>query len=321
MRHNTKRARIVIAALSIFGLGLTSFPAAQAEPKVTVEDVENAFHKVEATNEQVNQLGEDIKAANSQIATLNADIARDTKLYETQKEELSAAIVQQQLDAPLGPTVNLLASQNPTEFLDGLGAIQALNSTRADALENFGKTNKELKNRKAQLKDRQADLVASKKQSQKKQEEIRAGYEDAKAELARLTATEQAAFNQSNTTLDFEVDASGRAGKALDFALAQLGDPYVWGGTGPDGWDCSGLTQAAYGAAGVSIGRVTYDQAKAGRAVSMGSLAPGDLVFYGNMQHMGMYVGKGSVVHSPRPGKQVEITGLGGFSQARRIVG
>ena len=321
MRHNTKRARVAIAALSIFGLGLTSFSAAQAEPKVTVKDVENAFHKVEASNEQVNQLGEDIKAARSQIATLNADILRDKLLYDTQKEALSAAIVQQQLDAPLGPTVNLLASENPTEFLDGLGAIQALNSTRADALENFGKTSKELKNRQAQLKDRESDLTKSKAQVQTKQKKIRAQYDDAKADLARLTAAEQAAFNQSNTTLDFEVDASGRAKKAIDFALAQLGDPYKWGGTGPNAWDCSGLTQAAYAAAGVSIGRVTYNQVKAGRGVSMGSLQPGDLVFYSNMQHVGMYLGKGRVVHSPRPGKQVEIVGLGGFSQARRIVG
>ena len=317
MRH--KRAGLAVACATALSCGLLSFSAAQAAPKVTVQDVENSFHKVEAVVEDVNRLGAEIKSTQSEIDDLNDDIARDTKSYDTQKEELSAAIVSQQMDAPLGPTVSLLASENPEAFLDGLGAIQALNSSRADALEKFGAINKELKNRRAQLKDRKVELKAAQNSAKTKQAVIRKKYDEAKAELAQLTEAQQVTFNTSDVNLGFEVDASGRAKQAIDFALAQLSDPYVYGGTGPNSWDCSGLMMKAWAAAGVSIPRVVGPQYGASRPVSMGSLQPGDIVFYGDMSHDGMYLGNGRVVHAPRPGKTVEITGLGGFTKAGRI--
>jgi len=298
---------------------MLSFSTAQADPKVTPKDVELSFHKVEAIVENVNRLKTEIKATQSEIDDLNEEIARDEKSYDAQRETLSAAIVSQQMDAPLGPTVNLLGSENPEAFLDGLGAVQALNSSRADALEKFGATSKELKNRRAQLKDRNEDLLAAQKSAKAKQAEIREKYNAAKAELAKLTASEQTAFNSSNVNLDFEVEASGRAKKAIDFALSQLGDPYSYGGTGPNKWDCSGLMMKSYAAAGASIPRVVGPQYDASQPVPMSALQPGDLVFYGDMSHDGMYLGKGKVVHAPRPGRSVEITGLSGYSKAGRI--
>jgi len=298
---------------------MLTFSTAQAAPEITVKEVENSFHKVEAIVENVNRLNAEIKSTQSEIDDLSEDIASDEKSYDAQKETLSAAIVSQQMDAPLGPTVNLLGSENPEAFLDGLGAVQALNSSRADALEKFGATSKELKNRRAQLKDRSDDLKTAQKSAKAKQAEIRKKYDAAKAELAKLSAAEQTAFNTSDVNLDFEVDASGRAKKAVDFALAQVGEPYVYGGTGPDSWDCSGLVMKSFAAAGASIPRVVGPQYSASQPVPMGSIQPGDIVFYGDMSHDGMYLGNGRVVHAPRPGKSVEITGLSGYSKAGRI--
>lgn len=314
-----KRAGFAIVVAAALSCGMLTFSTAQAEPKVTPKDVELSFHKVEAVVENVNRLKTEIKSTQSEINDLNGDIAREEKAYNAQKETLSAAIVSQQMDAPLGPTVNLLGSKNPTAFLDGLGAVQALNSSRADALEKFGAVAKELKNRRAQLKDRKTDLVTAQKQAKSRQAEVSKKYNAAKAELAQLTAAQQTAFNSSDIDLNFEVNASGRAKAAIDFALAQLGDAYVYGGTGPDSWDCSGLMMTAWAAAGVSIPRVVGPQHSASQPVPMDSLQPGDLVFYGDMSHDGMYLGNGRVVHAPRPGKSVEITGLGSFSKAGRI--
>lgn len=269
-------------------------------------------------NEQVNQLEVRAKQTQAEIDDITGDINRDLADYNRQKAELGDAIAQQQMDAPLGPSVNLLSSGDPDQFLAGLGAVQALNSTRADALEKFGETSKELKNRRAQLQDRKADLAAAQKDADAKRDKIRKQYADAKAELARLTAAEQAKFNSSDTTMP-EVDASGRAKTAINFALAQLGDPYVYGGTGPDGWDCSGLMMKAWAAAGVSIPRVVGPQMAATTRVPMNALQPGDLVAYGDMSHIGMYLGGGKVVHAPRPGKSVEITSLSGFSVGGRV--
>ena len=318
MRMPRRRGLAMMASLALAG-GLMALPSAEAAPKVTVKDVEAAFSQVEAANEQVNALGVQVKQTQAEIDDISADIASGMATYTAQKDELSGAIVQQQLDAPLGPTANLLSSDDPDQFLAGLGAVRALNNTRADALEQFGRTSKELENRRAQLKDRKQALTEATRDADARRAEIRTKYEAAKAELARLTAEQQAAFNQSNLDIDFELKASGRAKAALDFALAQIGDPYVYGGTGPNSWDCSGLVMKSWAAAGVSIPRVVGPQIAAGTAVPMDQLQPGDIVAYGDMSHDGLYLGNGRVVHAPRPGKSVEITGLGGFTRAARV--
>ncbi|MFE1992282.1 C40 family peptidase [Streptomyces parvulus] len=97
-----------------------------------------------------------------------------------------------------------------------------------------------------------------------------------------------------------------KADKALAFARAQIGKPYVWGATGPGSYDCSGLTQAAWKAAGVSLPRVTYDQVNAGTTVLVSQAQPGDLVFfYDDLSHVGLYIGNGMMIHAPKPGAYV----------------
>jgi cell wall-associated NlpC family hydrolase len=313
-RRTARRGTVLIASL-VLGIGALTLPSAQAEPKVTAKDVEAAFGKVEAINEQVNQLGVQVEQTQSEIDDITSDIDAGMAVYSAQKDELSGAIVQQQLDAPLGPTANLLSSDDPDQFLAGLGAVRALNNTRADALATFGETSKELKNRRAQLRDRKKALTQATKAADAKRADIRKKYEAAKAELA----AEQATFNQSNLDVPTDIDASGRAKAALAFATAQIGDPYVYGGTGPNSWDCSGLVMKSWAAAGVSIPRVVGPQIAAGKSVPMSELQPGDIVAYGDMSHDGLYLGNGRVVHAPRPGKSVEITGLGGFTRAARV--
>ncbi|MGA5160354.1 NlpC/P60 family protein [Streptomyces pseudogriseolus] len=99
---------------------------------------------------------------------------------------------------------------------------------------------------------------------------------------------------------------AAKAEKALAFARAQIGKPYVWGATGPGSYDCSGLTQAAWKAAGVSLPRTTYDQVDAGTTVPVSQAQPGDLVFfYDDVTHVGLYIGNGMMIHAPKPGAYV----------------
>ena len=97
----------------------------------------------------------------------------------------------------------------------------------------------------------------------------------------------------------------------MAFARSQIGQPYVWGGDGGDegGWDCSGLTKAAYAAAGITLPRTADAQWHTGPAVPAGTaLAPGDLLFYGTparATHVAIYEGAGRVVHAPEPGTTV----------------
>ncbi|WP_031068225.1 C40 family peptidase [Streptomyces sp. NRRL S-118] len=99
---------------------------------------------------------------------------------------------------------------------------------------------------------------------------------------------------------------TAKADKVLAFARAQIGKPYVWGATGPSSYDCSGLTQAAWKAAGVDLPRTTWEQVEAGTPVALEDLRPGDLVFfYDDISHVGIYLGDGMMIHAPEPGANV----------------
>ncbi|GAA2279798.1 hypothetical protein GCM10010149_24710 [Nonomuraea roseoviolacea subsp. roseoviolacea] len=113
------------------------------------------------------------------------------------------------------------------------------------------------------------------------------------------------------------VRQQARAHTAVAVAKAQIGDPYRYGGTGPGAFDCSGLVQYAWKKAGVRIPRVTNSQyARIKKKVSWKHLKPGDLMFFRGLGHVGMYVGHGKMVHSPRTGLTVRIEKLSGWRKS-----
>jgi cell wall-associated NlpC family hydrolase len=113
------------------------------------------------------------------------------------------------------------------------------------------------------------------------------------------------------------------AQRAVDTALAQQGKPYAWGGSGPNSFDCSGLTSFAYKAAGIKLPRTSKAQAAVGTPVARNALKPGDLVFfYSPVSHVGIYIGGGKMVHAPTSGsvvKTVSVDAMGHFAGARRL--
>jgi cell wall-associated NlpC family hydrolase len=107
--------------------------------------------------------------------------------------------------------------------------------------------------------------------------------------------------------------------------MAQLGDPYVWAAAGPDAFDCSGLTQYAYAAAGIALPHSSSMQSTMGTPVSTAALQPGDLLFfYSPVSHVGMYIGNGQMVHASTYGEPVKVASIdsmGSLTGARRIAG
>src|SRR4051795_7695381 len=120
------------------------------------------------------------------------------------------------------------------------------------------------------------------------------------------------------------VAQSAGAQKVVDTALAQQGKPYKWAGAGPNSYDCSGLTQFAYRAAGVALPHSSSAQSRMGRPVSKADLRPGDLIFfYSPVGHVGIYIGNGKMVHAPTSGDVVRIANVNampGYNSARRLV-
>lgn len=98
--------------------------------------------------------------------------------------------------------------------------------------------------------------------------------------------------------------------RALHAAESKLGAPYVWGASGPEAFDCSGLVQWAYAQAGVQLPRTTYSQEAAGEPVSMDDLQPGDVVFYNGGNHAGIYAGDGQIIHASTSGTPVKYAPL-----------
>ncbi|GHJ00974.1 NlpC/P60 family protein [Streptomyces olivaceus] len=168
-----------------------------------------------------------------------------------------------------------------------LSELTAEEKARLAAIEK--KKQKEAARKAAELAKQQAEEEAERKRQEEAAQQQGSGSSSG--------SSESSAPGSSNGT---------QAQKALAFAQAQIGKPYVWGATGPGSYDCSGLTQAAWKAAGVTLPRTTYDQVNAGTTVSVSQAQPGDLVFfYDDISHVGLYVGDGKMVHAPKPGAYV----------------
>ncbi|MFF8979342.1 NlpC/P60 family protein [Streptomyces cellulosae] len=178
----------------------------------------------------------------------------------------------------------------------------------ADARELLSKLTAEEKARLAAIEKRKQEAAARKAAELARQQ---AEQEQAREEAAQQgggTSEGTGSGSGSGSTETPPADSSygTKAEKALAFARAQIGKPYVWGATGPGSYDCSGLTQAAWKAAGVSLPRTTYDQVNAGTTVPVSQAQPGDLVFfYDDVTHVGLYIGNGMMIHAPKPGTYV----------------
>ncbi|MBN3931144.1 C40 family peptidase [Streptomyces verrucosisporus] len=202
-----------------------------------------------------------------------------------------------------------------------------------DAQKELADTKKTVQGKLAQARELLSELTAEEKArlaaaERKRQEEARRKAAAAAAERERQeeeARREAAAGSEeqaeapadggtdtgtggTDTGTGGTVDGSytAKADKVLAFAEAQLGKPYVWGATGPNSYDCSGLTQAAWLSAGVSLPRTTYDQVEAGTRIARADMRPGDLVFfYDDISHVGVYAGGGQMIHAPKPGAEV----------------
>ncbi|MEU2442336.1 NlpC/P60 family protein [Streptomyces althioticus] len=175
----------------------------------------------------------------------------------------------------------------------------------ADARELLSQLTAEEKARLAAIEKRKQEEAARKAAELARQQ---AEQEQAREEAAQQGggASEGSGSTGSAETPPADSSYGTKAEKALAFARAQIGKPYVWGATGPGSYDCSGLTQAAWKAAGVSLPRTTYDQVNAGTTVPVSQAQPGDLVFfYDDVTHVGIYIGNGMMIHAPKPGTYV----------------
>ncbi|MFB6716164.1 NlpC/P60 family protein [Streptomyces sp. NPDC056237] len=243
-------------------------------------------------------------------------LADDPQSYFDQSQLMNRMTAQQQKAVTDFRAQQAKASKKRAEAvrsLETLTTTQAtLRTSKQNVQQKLGEAQTMLSKLTAEEKARLAALERKKEaEAERKAEELARQQAAAKAEADRKAEEAAKAAGSGSGTgagagTGSNSSATTKAEKVLAFARAQLGKPYVWGATGPSSYDCSGLTQAAWKAAGVDIPRTTWDQVKIGTKVATADLRPGDLVFfYDDISHVGIYKGDGMMIHAPKPGANV----------------
>ena len=350
------------ALTSVALLSQTAEATPSTDGKPSLEEVEKKvdalYRQAESATEKYNAAKERTDRQRKQVDTLLDDVARRTDRLNTAREELGTfAAAQYRTGAAAPDTATFLLADSPQDYFDQTQLMSRLTSRQkgavddyvtqqsatmkkrqeaARSLEALTETQDDLKTAKTTVQAKLASarellsrLTAAEKARlaaiEKRQQEEAARKA---AELARQQAAAAGQETSSKSTSGSSSSASGsayatKAAKAIAFARAQIGKPYVWGATGPGSYDCSGLSQAAWKAAGVSLPRTTYDQVNAGTTVSLADAQPGDLVFfYGDVSHVGIYIGSGMMIHAPKPGAYVREESIyyGGESIIHSVV-
>jgi cell wall-associated NlpC family hydrolase len=245
---------------------------------------------------------------------LRADQARVTETQARVADEASAAYRSGGLDA----TLTLVANGTPQTYLDRTASLDLVSRYEADEVAAAAAAQRQLAAavavHDAQVAEQRATVSAigsERSQVQDLLSQQRQLLGRLKAADRRRLAAAAAQRTRAQTSLRTSdtSHATGQAAAAVRFAYAQLGKPYVYGGAGPSAYDCSGLTMAAWGAAGVGLAHNAAAQQASIPAVSLSALAPGDLVFFGSpAYHVALYIGGGRMIQAPHTGASVEIT-------------
>ena len=348
----------VVLALLVALAGANAVGAAPAQPKAPdaalAAKAKALQVKLDAQHAEVERLVERLNATEDRRDRLQRRLDGLQARQRAAQKELDAA--QAQLDEQARATYmsgpqwmlgELVGGANPTDAmrripmqkaaLEARAAIVTDVRIRKDEVDSLNErvaadlAEAQLVHKRQDDERRQVQRLATQlQQTLDKIDKQLAGYLD--AEAARAEAARRAAWSGYMSgvgTVQSWLQAGPVARAAVRWALAQLGDPYRWGATGPDMFDCSGLTSSAYAAAGVSIPRVSRAQWGAGPHVAVANLLPGDLLFYADnpgdpasIHHVGMYIGNGLMVHAPHTGDVVRVASIWreSYAGATRIV-
>jgi peptidoglycan DL-endopeptidase CwlO len=312
------RKRLIAGAAGIAAIGVAGIiPAAtpaQADPDIddVRKKVDKLYTQAEAANEDYSNAKLRLQDLKDQLKDLSADEKRQSKELDKIRAELRDSVLRQFEGSDVSAVGQVITSEDPQEFLAGLATVSSYNALQADLLARYNTEAEALQVRREATEDAKAQMAKVKTTMQQKKSEIDKKYQAAQAELDELKADELAKIQSTDTSIPGNLPpASGRAKVAVDYALAQVGDAYVYGATGTASWDCSGLTMGAWGQAGVSLPHSSSAQYSSGPKVSRDQLAPGDLVFYYSpISHVGIYIGNGQIVHASNPSTGVKVSPL-----------
>lgn len=292
-----------------------TFAQVQAEVNALNAQADATTQTYDAAQQTYAQLQQRIDGLQSQIVTDTA------QMHQLQKNMGLQAGAQYQQNG-VSEALQLALTANPDAFLAQASVVDETGQQDAARLKELNATQTQLKQDIANAANMLAEQQATVKQLASADASIKKTLSLAQTLLNSLTAIQRAEVeNGGNGTAQTTFTGvlppvSGRAAVAVAYAKSKLGDEYVRGGNGPSIFDCSGLTQESWKAAGVGIQRTSYEQYASLPHIPISDLQPGDLVFFFGSsegpQHVGIYVGDGELIHAPHPGTVVQYASLYG---------
>jgi cell wall-associated NlpC family hydrolase len=319
-----------LVALAAVGAALTVAPTLAAatphsEPSVT--SVQKQLGELALKNSQLVE-----KYDQAQVAVQKREKAAKTALtaasqanatYRTAHAKFAQIIQAQYESGSLGAAGALLSSSSDSNYLDQLETLSMVSTHTAQVVSQVSDARNT-----ATKSARQAQSLLDAAKSQrdtlgKQRNTVEGQISKYKSLLSTLNSAQQAAYQRASNpsvstasvaTMHLTKAGTAAAQKAVEFALAQVGKPYVFGAAGPGSYDCSGLTMAAWRAGGVSLPHSAADQYNYGHHVSRDALQPGDLIFfYQPIGHVTIYIGQGMMVSAPTEGQNVSVVPLSSF--------
>lgn len=324
LRNSAAITTVGVAAAVLMAGGPTA-----AQPQPTIRQVR---HKIDQLTSQQDHLGQRLDQITQQLAAGRQRLKKVTRQvdhyrsrFRTMRTEIGQMAAYAYEGGSMTSPVALLTSDNPQRVLSQASMLMHLTDSQHERMATFVAAARKLSGAQRDLRRTEAGVAALQKQVEGKKVALAKVIKKQKATLATLTARQRRAARAASvggggtttatpppaTATTTAASASPSAAQqAVAFAYAQLGKPYVWGASGPDSFDCSGLVMAAWSSAGVSIPRDTYSQWAALPHVPMSSIKPGDLIFFEAEGHVGIYVGNNMIIDAPQPGESVEKVSL-----------
>jgi peptidoglycan DL-endopeptidase CwlO len=295
-------------------VGFVPSTPAQAAPDINDVQarVDHLYHQAEQASERYNNAKLELRDLKRDTSALKADQDRQDARLRVVQSQVQDSVVRQYEGESLSAVSQVVVSKDPGAFLSQLSTMSAFNDIQSHLFENYATQLKALDIRRQATEKRAAEVAATKKKLATAKSTIDDKLSEAKSLLGKLKADQRDAMLSRDTTrMPAAAPASGSAGAAVSFAMAQVGEAYVYGAAGPDAWDCSGLTMMAWAQAGVSLPHSSSAQYNSGPHIAASDLQPGDLVFYYQpISHVGMYIGNGMIVNAENPSVGVKVTGL-----------
>ncbi|MDT4997376.1 MAG: peptidoglycan DL-endopeptidase CwlO [Pseudonocardiales bacterium] len=312
-------------------------PSASSAPSTTsLASVQKQLADLNLKNSQVveayDQAQVTVGARQAAARTAQASAVSAAASYARAQKVLSATIAAEYEAGAFSATGALLSSDSGQSYLNSINTISTLSTHTAQVVQSAVRAKAVAERAEAGATHALAAAVTARDAANKQRLVVQAEVAKLKSLVASLTAAQRAAYNKAtNPALtpsavsaklstpapptQYPVPpASSRAAIAVRFALAQVGKPYVWGASGPNAYDCSGLTMASWAAAGVSLPHSSREQYNYGTHVSVSALQPGDLVFmYSPISHVTIYIGGGMLVSAPQTGQDVSVVSLSSF--------